>query len=114
MAQPGTAAGSNAAGKEPLDAVKSAIGDVHINLIWNLQGMGETIRGTINGAVDTAFNDKAGEAKNRSIAAKGVAEIQDGELKGHGDGAHAGAVGSMSSVPSVDGGTATSGGGRTL
>ena len=87
---------------------------VQINLIWNLQGMGETIRGTINGAVDTAFNDKAGEAKNRSIAANGVAEMQDGELKGHGDGAHAGAVGSMSSVPSVDGGTATSGGGRTL
>ena len=79
--------------------------------------MGETIRGTINGAVATAFNDKAGEAKNRSIAAKGVAEMQDGELKGHGDGAHAGAMRSMSSVPSVDGDTTsrtTSGGGRML
>ena len=79
--------------------------------------MGETIRGTINGAVDTAFNDKAGEAKNRSIAAKGVAEMQDGELKGHGDGSHAGAVGSMSSVPSVGedlGSRTTSGGNRTL
>ncbi|MCJ1438804.1 hypothetical protein MMC27_008194 [Xylographa pallens] len=108
MAQSGTTAGSTA-GKDSRNVVKSAVGGVH--------GMGETIRGTINGAVDTAFNDKAGEAKNRSIAARGVAEMQDGELKGHGDGAHAGAVGSMSSVPSVDGVTTsrtTSGSNRML
>ena len=85
-------------------------------LMWNDQGMGEVIRGTINETVNTAFGDKAGEAKNRSIAAKGVAEMQDGELKGHGDGAHAGAVGSMNSVPyngAVGSGT-SSGGNRTL
>ncbi|MCJ1280746.1 hypothetical protein MMC26_000063 [Xylographa opegraphella] len=108
MTQSDTAAGSTA-GKDSMSAVKSAVSGVH--------GMGETIRGTIKGAVDTAFNDQAGQAKNRSIAAKGVAEMQDGEPKGHGDGAHAGAVGSMSSVPSVDEGPAsstTAGGHRTL
>ncbi|MCJ1381791.1 hypothetical protein MMC17_004902 [Xylographa soralifera] len=108
MAQSGTTAGSTT-GKDSLDAVKSAVSGVH--------GMGEAVRGTINGAVDTSFDDKAGEAKNRSSAAEGVAEMQDGELKGHGDGAHAGTVGSMSSVPSVDGGMAsrtTAGGNGTL
>ncbi|MCJ1392442.1 hypothetical protein MMC18_005309 [Xylographa bjoerkii] len=109
MAQSSITTAGSTTGKDSVGAVKSAVGGVH--------GMGEAIRGTVNGAVDTAFNDQAGEAKNRSVAAKGVAEMQDGELKGHGDGAHAGAVGSMSSVPSVDGDTGTrttSAGSRTL
>ncbi|MCJ1402666.1 hypothetical protein MMC11_005886 [Xylographa trunciseda] len=96
MAHSGATASSTTTSKDSLGAVKSAVGGVH--------GMGEVIRGTINEAVDTAFDDKAGKAKNRTIAAKGVAEMQDGELKGRGDGAHAGAVGSMSSVPDVGAG----------
>ncbi|MCJ1476560.1 hypothetical protein MMC13_005226 [Lambiella insularis] len=90
MSPSSTATGSPVGG-DALQTVKSAASGVH--------GMGEAVRGTMNDVIDTAFHDDKGQAKNQSIVAKGLAEMQEGELKGRSDGAHSGAVGSMSSVP---------------
>lgn len=44
-----------------------------------IHGAGEAIRGTINQSVDTAFDDKAGEAKNRAVTEKGINEVESGD-----------------------------------
>ncbi|KAK0386016.1 hypothetical protein NLU13_5853 [Sarocladium strictum] len=38
-------------------------------------GLGENLRGNINAAVDTALNDKQGQAKDESVASKGEREV---------------------------------------
>jgi len=45
--------------------------------------MGESIRGSFNQAVDTAFGDKAGEAKNEAVTEKGLHEMNEGQYRGH-------------------------------
>ncbi|KAE9409190.1 hypothetical protein BT96DRAFT_1012785 [Gymnopus androsaceus JB14] len=50
--------------------VKGAFNTIH--------GVGENIRGTTLGAVDTMAHDKDGEAKNEAIGQKGRSEIQRG------------------------------------
>lgn len=45
--------------------------------------MGESIRGSINQAVDTAVGDKAGEAKNEAVVEKGLREVDDGRYRGY-------------------------------
>ena len=40
--------------------------------------MGESLRGNVNLAVDSAFGDKQGEAKNQGVVNKGEAEIRRG------------------------------------
>ncbi|EXJ85553.1 hypothetical protein A1O1_05917 [Capronia coronata CBS 617.96] len=98
-----------------LNDVKSAVKGV--------KGAGDTIRGTVNESIDTAFNEKEGETANRAIKEKGKTEMQaadqhfsepgtappTGGLSGTkatasgtttGAGAHSGSVGNMgSSVP---------------
>ena len=84
-------------GADTVNALKSGAAGLHVCLSILLypllylltlyqKGIGETIRGNLNQAVDTAFNDKAGEAKNQAIANKGLNEIEDGKYRGHGTG----------------------------
>ena len=61
----GTAAGTTS--QSVGHGIKDAVKGVH--------GIGESIRGNVNTAVDSAFDDKAGEAKNRAVAQKGANEI---------------------------------------
>jgi hypothetical protein len=87
--------------------------------IRGIQGAGEAIRGTFNQAVDTAFSDKAGEAKNKAVTEKGINEVEaadrnvgarhDVKMGGvtggitTGAGAHCGALGNMQSDPASTG-----------
>ncbi|EXJ92554.1 hypothetical protein A1O3_01106 [Capronia epimyces CBS 606.96] len=41
-----------------------------------VRGVGDTIRGTVNESIDTAFNEKEGEVANRAIKEKGKADLQ--------------------------------------
>lgn len=84
-----------------------------------IHGVGETIRGTVNQSVDTAFNDKAGEVKNRAVTEKGLNEMDSadrtvGNARGvttggvargtkTGAGAHSGAAGNLQSGPAATG-----------
>ena len=45
--------------------------------------MGETIRGSFNQAVATAFGDKTGEVKNEAVTQKGLNEMEDGQYRAH-------------------------------
>jgi hypothetical protein len=51
-----------------IDEVKSGLKGIHI--------IGDSIRGSINGAVDHATHDATGEAKSKVIANKGEAEMR--------------------------------------
>jgi hypothetical protein len=89
--------------------IKAAVKGIH--------GAGEAIRGTINQSVDTAFNDKTGEAKNRAVTERGINEVESADRTvgaGHGvatggvtggtttgAGAHSGAVGNLQSDPTA-------------
>ncbi|KAI9810900.1 MAG: hypothetical protein M1827_005759 [Pycnora praestabilis] len=57
-----------------MTALKQGISGIH--------GAGEALRGTVNQAVDTAFNDKSGEVKNQAVANKGLNEMSDGQYRG--------------------------------
>jgi hypothetical protein len=59
-------------------STNSAIDDVKSGL-KGIHGVGESIRGNINNAVDHAAHDATGEAKNQAIANKGQAEMRQGE-----------------------------------
>ncbi|MCJ1248205.1 hypothetical protein MMC30_005422 [Trapelia coarctata] len=63
---------------KPHDAVQSAK-----SVLTGVHGMGESIRGSFNQAVDTAFGDKTGEVKNEAVTEKGLNEMNDGEYRGH-------------------------------
>lgn len=51
-------------------------------LIRCTQGVGESLRGTVNAAVDTAFGHQEGTGRNQNIARKGEQEIQSGQFTG--------------------------------
>lgn len=59
-------------------STSSAVDDVKSGL-KGIHGIGESIRGSINSAVDHAAHDTAGEAKNQAITNKGEAEMRQGE-----------------------------------
>lgn len=42
--------------------------------------MGESLRGTINAAVDRSFGDKEGERKNEAIATEGEYQVNSGNF----------------------------------
>ena len=109
------------------DKGSNIISDIKSGL-KGLHGVGETVRGNINQAIDTAAHDQVGESKNQAVAAKGEREMARGEdmvdrhrgLKTGGvgvgstvttgtetmerSGAHSGAVGSLGSeVPRQQG-----------
>jgi hypothetical protein len=91
--------------------IKGAVKGIH--------GAGEAIRGTFSQAVDTTFNDKAGEAKNKAVTEKGIKEMEVADRNfgarhsvktggitdstTTGAGAHSGAVGNMQSDPASTG-----------
>jgi hypothetical protein len=60
-------------------STNSAVDDVKSGL-KGIHGIGESIRGNINNAVDHAAHDTIGEAKNQTIANKGQAEMRQGEM----------------------------------
>lgn len=47
--------------------------------IHGIHSIGESIRGSINDAVDHAAHDSTGEAKNQAITNKGQVEMRQGE-----------------------------------
>lgn len=51
-----------------------------------LQGMGESIRGNVNTAIDSALNDTTGVARNKAIADKGEREMRTGKFVESGSG----------------------------
>jgi hypothetical protein len=81
------------------DKIKGAIGAVHVRLqvprsspmqersfhmlavLTHVQGAGEAIRGTANQAVDEAFGDRQGAAKNQAVAERGFEAVDDGKLR---------------------------------
>jgi hypothetical protein len=97
----------------------SNIGNDIKGAVKGIHGAGEAIRGTFNQSVDTAFNDKAGEAKNRVVTEKGINEVESadrtvgagrgvatGGVTGGtttGAGTHSGAVGNMQSDQAATG-----------
>jgi hypothetical protein len=56
---------------------KSAFHDLKSGL-KGIHGIGESIRGVFNGAIDHAVHDKTGEAKDRAVLNQGEAEMQQG------------------------------------
>jgi hypothetical protein len=54
----------------------SNIGNNIKGAVKGIHGAGKAIRGTFNQAVDTAFSDKAGEAKNKAVAEKSINEVE--------------------------------------
>lgn len=59
-------------------STNSAVDDLKSGL-KGIHGIGESIRGGFNGAVDHAAHDTTGEAKNWAVVNKGEAEMQQGE-----------------------------------
>jgi hypothetical protein len=53
----------------------SNIGNDIKGAVKGIHGAGEVIRSTFNQAVDTAFSDKVGEAKNKAVAERGIKEV---------------------------------------
>jgi hypothetical protein len=49
-------------------------------MLISAQGLGENLRGNFNAAVDTAFNDKEGQARDEAIASKGEKEVINKEF----------------------------------
>ncbi|KIW35111.1 uncharacterized protein PV07_01828 [Cladophialophora immunda] len=90
-----------------------AVGDVK-SVLKGVKGLGDTIRGSVNESIDTAFNDREGEVKNKAVKEKGEADIQRADQRFGGTttsgtrhaaggtttgaGAHSGGVGNMSST----------------
>ncbi|KAK5063215.1 hypothetical protein LTR84_005292 [Exophiala bonariae] len=82
------------------------LGDVK-SALKGVKGAGDTIRGTFNESVDTAFHEREGEAKNKAIKEKGIADMEgtDAHFSKHKGTAHTTATtnqpynGTTSSVP---------------
>lgn len=60
----------------------SAVDDLRSGL-KGIHGIGESIRGGFNGAIDHAARDTTGEVKDRAVVNKGDAEMQQGEAVVH-------------------------------
>jgi hypothetical protein len=56
------------------DKTQSAVGNAK-GILKGIKGAGDAIRGTVNESVDTAFNDREGEIKNKAIKEKGQADV---------------------------------------
>ncbi|KIW73165.1 hypothetical protein PV04_01303 [Phialophora macrospora] len=96
------------------DKTQNVVGDAK-GILKGIKGAGDAIRGTVNESIDTAFNDREGEVKNKAIKEKGQADMlrADEQVGGTatagtttavggtttGAGAHSGGVGNMSSLP---------------
>ncbi|OCT53855.1 hypothetical protein CLCR_10959 [Cladophialophora carrionii] len=108
------------------DKTQSAVGDAK-GILKGIKGAGDAIRGTVNESIDTAFNDREGEVKNKAIKERGQSDVLRADEQvggktatgpttatggpgnaGHttgiggtttGAGAHSGGVGNMSSLP---------------
>ena len=57
------------------DKTHEAVGGAK-GILKGIKGAGDTLRGTVNESVDTAFGDREGQAKNRAVKEKGEADIQ--------------------------------------
>ena len=57
------------------DKTNEALGGAK-GILQGIKGAGDTIRGTVNESVDTAFGDRQGQAQNRAIKEKGEADMQ--------------------------------------
>lgn len=57
------------------DTTHSVVNDVK-SALKGVKGAGDTIRGSFNESVDTAFNDKQGEVANRAVKEQGEANVQ--------------------------------------
>ncbi|EXJ70213.1 uncharacterized protein A1O5_06281 [Cladophialophora psammophila CBS 110553] len=95
------------------DKTHEAVGDVK-SVLKGIKGMGDTLRGSVNESIDTAFNDREGEIKNKAVKEKGEAELHQADSRFGGTaargttttaggtttgaGAHSGGVGNMSST----------------
>ncbi|ETI28330.1 hypothetical protein G647_00779 [Cladophialophora carrionii CBS 160.54] len=56
------------------DKTQSAVGDAK-GILKGIKGAGDAIRGTVNESIDTAFNDREGEVKNKAIKEKGQSDV---------------------------------------
>ncbi|KAK6365358.1 hypothetical protein LTS17_011330 [Exophiala oligosperma] len=60
------------------DKTTNVVGGVK-SALRGIKGTGDVIRGTVNEGVDTAFDDKHGEVKNRAVKEKGEAEMKQAD-----------------------------------
>jgi hypothetical protein len=51
------------------------LGDVK-SALKGVKGAGDTIRGTFNESVDTAFHEREGQVKNKAIKEKGITDME--------------------------------------
>ena len=51
------------------------LGDIK-TAVKGVKGAGDAIRGTFNESIDTAFHQREGEAKNKAIKEKGIADLE--------------------------------------
>ncbi|OAP57507.1 hypothetical protein AYL99_08245 [Fonsecaea erecta] len=95
------------------DKTHETVGDVK-SALKGVKGLGDTIRGSVNQSIDTAFNDREGELKNKAVKEKGEADIYQADQRlgetsnarttnpvggtTTGAGAHSGGVGNMTST----------------
>ncbi|KIY01428.1 uncharacterized protein Z520_02980 [Fonsecaea multimorphosa CBS 102226] len=62
------------------DKTHQVVGDVK-SALRGVKGLGDTIRGSVNESIDTAFNDPEGEVKNKAIKQKGEADIDQADRR---------------------------------
>jgi len=59
-------------GMQTTNPIKAGLAAVH--------GAGEAVRGTINSAVEGAFNESGGVARNNAITSAGIDEMETGRF----------------------------------
>jgi len=64
------------------NAASEELGRGVIGTTAGIHGVGESLRGTLNAAVDKAFGHQEGTERNQEIARKGEQEIQSGQFRG--------------------------------
>lgn len=57
------------------EKTQGVLGDVKAAL-KGVKGAGDTIRGTVNESIDTAFNEREGEVANRAVKERGIADME--------------------------------------
>ncbi len=76
------------------DKTHGVVGDIK-SALKGVKGAGDTIRGTVNESVDTAFNDRQGEVANKAVKEKGIADMRAADQRlnqPHSTGAHTSAT----------------------
>ncbi|KAI1610443.1 hypothetical protein EDD36DRAFT_326278 [Exophiala viscosa] len=92
------------------DTTKGVLGDVK-SALKGIKGAGDTIRGTVNESVDTAFDDKQGQVENRAVKEKGEADVNAADQRlsgGNNTGLKTGGV--SGTTTTTTGGTTTGAG----